>query len=100
MRATARKPGPPFPSPPDSHRLELLLRLHGTADAPSAGRSPATSYARYDNPTNAALEELMTVLESGHGALACASGMAAVESGRGHRGCRPAQVPVWQPDAL
>jgi cystathionine beta-lyase/cystathionine gamma-synthase len=35
-------------------------------------------YARYDNPSNAALEELLTSLESGHGALACASGMAAV----------------------
>lgn len=37
------------------------------------------SYSRYDNPTNAALEELMTSLESGAGALACASGMAALE---------------------
>lgn len=36
-------------------------------------------YSRYDNPSNAALEELMTALESGHGALACASGMAAVQ---------------------
>jgi cystathionine gamma-synthase/methionine-gamma-lyase len=36
-------------------------------------------YARYDNPSNAALEELMTSLESGHGALACASGMAAIQ---------------------
>ncbi len=35
-------------------------------------------YARYDNPTNAALEELMTTLEGGHGALACSSGMAAL----------------------
>ena len=35
-------------------------------------------YARYDNPTNAALEELMTSLEGGHGALACSSGMAAL----------------------
>ncbi|MFN7994418.1 MAG: PLP-dependent aspartate aminotransferase family protein [Bryobacteraceae bacterium] len=35
-------------------------------------------YARYDNPTNAALEELATSLESGHGALACGSGMAAI----------------------
>jgi len=35
-------------------------------------------YARYDNPSSAALEELLTSLESGHGALACASGMAAV----------------------
>lgn len=36
-------------------------------------------YARYDNPSNAALEELMTALEGGHGALACASGMAAIQ---------------------
>ena len=35
-------------------------------------------YSRYDNPTNAALEELMTSLENGHGALACASGMTAI----------------------
>ncbi|HEV3198766.1 MAG TPA: PLP-dependent aspartate aminotransferase family protein [Bryobacteraceae bacterium] len=36
-------------------------------------------YSRYDNPSNAALEELMTSLENGHGALACASGMAAIQ---------------------
>jgi len=36
-------------------------------------------YSRYDNPSAAALEELMCVLEGGHGALACASGMAAVQ---------------------
>lgn len=36
-------------------------------------------YARYDNPTATALEELLTTLEGGHGALACASGMAALE---------------------
>lgn len=36
------------------------------------------SYSRYDNPTTNALEELVTDLESGHGAVACASGMAAV----------------------
>src|ERR1700683_849325 len=39
---------------------------------------PGYCYARYDNPTNAALEELMTSLENGHGALACSSGMTAV----------------------
>ena len=38
----------------------------------------AYCYARYDNPTNAALEEQAAALESGHGALACGSGMAAV----------------------
>lgn len=36
-------------------------------------------YARYENPSNVALEELVTALENGHGALACASGMAAVQ---------------------
>src|SRR5262249_12953810 len=36
------------------------------------------SYARYDNPTTNALEELVNDLEGGHGALACASGMAAM----------------------
>ncbi len=36
-------------------------------------------YGRYENPSNAALEELVTALENGHGALACASGMAAVQ---------------------
>jgi cystathionine beta-lyase/cystathionine gamma-synthase len=36
-------------------------------------------YSRYDNPTNGALEELMCALEGGHGALACASGMAAIQ---------------------
>ena len=37
------------------------------------------SYARYSNPTNDALEELMASLESGAGALACSSGMAALQ---------------------
>jgi cystathionine beta-lyase/cystathionine gamma-synthase len=35
-------------------------------------------YARYDNPSTAALEEVITELEGGYGSLACASGMAAV----------------------
>jgi cystathionine beta-lyase/cystathionine gamma-synthase len=37
------------------------------------------SYARYNNPTSEALEELTTALEGGHGSLACASGMAALQ---------------------
>ncbi len=36
-------------------------------------------YVRYDNPSNAALEELMVSLEGGHGALATASGMSAIQ---------------------
>lgn len=37
------------------------------------------SYARYNNPTLDALEDLTTQLEEGHGSLACASGMAALQ---------------------
>jgi cystathionine gamma-synthase/methionine-gamma-lyase len=35
-------------------------------------------YSRYDNPSSAALEELVNSLENGAGALACASGMSAI----------------------
>jgi cystathionine beta-lyase/cystathionine gamma-synthase len=37
-------------------------------------------YARYDNPSAAALEDLMCALEGGDAALACASGMAALHT--------------------
>jgi cystathionine beta-lyase/cystathionine gamma-synthase len=37
-------------------------------------------YARYDNPSAGALEELMCTLEAGDAALACASGMAALHT--------------------
>ncbi len=37
-------------------------------------------YSRYDNPTTAALEELVCALEMGRGAMACASGMAALQA--------------------
>jgi len=36
------------------------------------------SYGRYGNPTNEALEELVSALEGGAGSLACSSGMAAL----------------------
>jgi cystathionine gamma-synthase/methionine-gamma-lyase len=36
-------------------------------------------YSRYDNPSANALEELVASLENGHGALTCASGMAAIQ---------------------
>ena len=51
--------------------MEQLDRIFGQEE-----QGPC--YARYDNPTAAALEELVTSLESGHGALACSSGMAAM----------------------
>lgn len=37
------------------------------------------SYARYENPTRSALEETLTNLEGGAGAVACSSGMMAME---------------------
>ena len=47
-----------------------------------ANEMPGPSYARHGNPTNEALEELVTSLEcgleSGAGALACSTGMAAL----------------------
>ncbi|HYA18651.1 MAG TPA: aminotransferase class I/II-fold pyridoxal phosphate-dependent enzyme [Bryobacteraceae bacterium] len=50
--------------------LDLDRSFEGTLAGPS--------YARHGNPTNEALEELVTSLEGGAGALACASGMAAL----------------------
>lgn len=43
-----------------------------------ANRQEGFVYTRYGNPTNAALEEALTSLEEGQGALTFASGMAAV----------------------
>lgn len=51
--------------------MEQLDRVFGREE-------PGFNYSRYDNPSNAALEELCASLESGPGALACSSGMAAV----------------------
>jgi cystathionine beta-lyase/cystathionine gamma-synthase len=43
-----------------------------------AKEMPGQSYGRYGNPTSDALEELVTALEGGAGALACSTGMAAL----------------------
>jgi cystathionine gamma-synthase/methionine-gamma-lyase len=50
-----------------------------TTDKVFAHEVEGYAYARYDNPTNHALEELCTALESGYGSLACSTGMAALE---------------------
>jgi cystathionine gamma-synthase/methionine-gamma-lyase len=49
-----------------------------TLDRVFEGEEPGQSYGRYGNPTNDALEQLVADLESGAGALACSSGMAAL----------------------
>jgi len=51
--------------------MEMLDRVFGREEA-------GFNYSRYDNPSNAALEELCASLEGGHGALACSSGMGAI----------------------
>ncbi len=50
----------------------------GELDSAFDPANPGFCYARYDNPTNAGLEQLAASLESGTGALACGSGMAAI----------------------
>jgi len=47
-------------------------------DQALGGTLASPSYSRYGNPTNDALEELLASLEGGAGALACSSGMAAL----------------------
>jgi cystathionine gamma-synthase/methionine-gamma-lyase len=46
-----------------------------------AGEEEGQSYGRYDNPTRNALADLVNELESGAGAIACASGMSALHLG-------------------
>ncbi|MCX6604475.1 MAG: PLP-dependent aspartate aminotransferase family protein [Acidobacteria bacterium] len=50
-----------------------------TTDKVFAHEVQGYAYSRYDNPTNHALEELLTTLESGAGSLACSTGMAALQ---------------------
>jgi cystathionine beta-lyase/cystathionine gamma-synthase len=77
-----KKPGPAIPTTTPIYtattyayeKMEELDRIFGR-------EVPGYSYSRYDSPTSAAVEELCTALEGGHGSLACASGMAALHIG-------------------
>jgi cystathionine beta-lyase/cystathionine gamma-synthase len=74
-----KKPGPAVPVTTPIYTatsysydsMEQLDRIFGHEEQ-------GFCYSRYDNPSAGALEELVTALEGGHGALACASGMAAI----------------------
>ncbi len=76
-----KKSGPAVPVATPIHtassyfyeEMEQLDRVFGR-------ETPGYCYSRFGNPTNAALEDLMTALEGGHGSLACASGMAAIQT--------------------
>jgi len=59
-----------------SYAYDSMEQLDRIFDLQEAG----PSYARYDNPTRNALEEVMRELESGTGAIACASGMIAIHT--------------------
>jgi cystathionine gamma-synthase/methionine-gamma-lyase len=75
-----RVPGLMVPSTTPIHLATTYF--HDTAaklDRIFAHEEEGFSYSRYANPTNEALEELTTTLERGHGSLACASGMAALQ---------------------
>ncbi len=75
-----RRPGAPIPSTTPIHLgTTYFYDSAATLDRVLGHEDPGFSYARYSSPTNEALEELTTELERGHGSLATASGMAAVQ---------------------
>ena len=75
-----RKAGVPVPSTTPIHLgTTFFYDSAATLDRVMGHEEEGFCYARYATPTNAALEELMTKLESGAGALATASGMAGVQ---------------------
>ncbi len=77
-----RKRNPPTAGPsttPISLGTTFFYETAETLDRIFGHEEEGLSYARYSTPTNEALEELTTALENGHGSLACASGMAALQ---------------------
>lgn len=64
--------------------FQSVAHRHETAESLSdtfAGRSSDHIYTRLSNPTNRALEEKLTALEGGRGAIFMSSGMAAIANG-------------------
>lgn len=75
-----RQKGRPVPSTTPIHLgTTYFYDSAATLDRVLGHEEEGFCYARYANPTTCALEELATALESGHGSLATASGMAAVQ---------------------
>ena len=65
---------------PISTAVSYFYQSAEKLDAVMGHEEEGFSYSRYGNPTSAALEELIAELEGGAGALACASGMTAVQT--------------------
>jgi cystathionine gamma-synthase/methionine-gamma-lyase len=63
---------------PIYHAASYLYEGPETLDAVLAETRPGPVYARYGNPTNAALEAAVAALEGGDAALSYSSGMAAI----------------------
>ncbi len=75
-----RKAGVPIPVTTPIHTAaSFFYDSLESIDKVFAGEIHGYAYSRYDNPTNAALEELVSSLESAHGTLATASGMSALQ---------------------
>lgn len=75
-----KKPGPHIPvTTPVYTASSYFYESMEQLDRIFAREAEGYCYARYDNPTSAALEEAVTALEGGHGAMACASGMLALQ---------------------
>jgi cystathionine beta-lyase/cystathionine gamma-synthase len=76
-----RIPGQPTPvTTPIVSASSFVHESTARLDRVMGNEEPGWSYARYGNPTNAALEELLCELEGGAAALACASGMMAAQT--------------------
>lgn len=74
-----KKPGEHIPvATPIYTAASFVYEDQRTADEVFAGERAGYVYSRHENPTNTALEELVTSLEGGAGALAASSGMAAL----------------------
>jgi cystathionine beta-lyase/cystathionine gamma-synthase len=80
VHAGERGPKPDFKpvSTPLYHSVGFLYEDLGDLDAVFGNERPGYVYARYGNPTNAALEEVLADLEEGEAAQTFGSGMAAV----------------------
>lgn len=76
-----RQPGSSIPVATPIHTASsYFYESAEQLDRVFAFEEPGYCYARYDNPTNAALQELVAELEGGAGAVACGSGMAALHT--------------------
>lgn len=76
-----KKPGPAIPTTtPIYMASSYTYDSIETIDKIFGHEEHGPSYSRYENPTNNALEEQIASLEGGAGALACASGMCALQT--------------------